>query len=293
VNKLIDIFCDVDDFCYKFLPVWEAELLAEGAKKRRRLSKMSTSECMTIVIAFHQSNHRDFKNFHLGLVQKYWQEDFPNLLSYTRFLHKMSALLIPMCAYFQTVKGKPTGIAFVDSTSLKVCHNIRIPRNRVFDGIAKRGKGTMGWFYGFKLHLLINHVGEIISLKITPGNTNDRTPIPELCKNLCGKLYADKGYIGKKLSEQLAKSDVDLVTTVRKNMKAKAMSAFDRAMLSKRYIIETINDQLKNISQIEHSRHRSETGFMLNVISGIVAYCLKKQKPRIKLSPSEFGLIAI
>jgi hypothetical protein len=79
-------------------------------------------------------------------------EDFPNLLSYTRFLHKMSALVIPMCAYFQTVKGKPTGIAFVDSTSLKVCHNIRIPRNRVFDGIAKRGKGTMGWFYGFKLH---------------------------------------------------------------------------------------------------------------------------------------------
>ena len=151
----------------------------------------------------------------------------------------------------------------------------------------------MGWFYGFKLHLLINHVGEIISLKITPGNTNDRTPIPELCKNLCGKLYADKGYIGKKLSEKLAEIDVDLVTTVRKNMKAKAMSAFDRAMLSKRYIIETINDQLKNISQVEHSRHRSEPGFMLNVISGVVAYCLKKQKPRIKLSPTEFGLMAV
>ena len=106
-----------------------------------------------------------------------------------------------------------------------------------------------------------------------------------------GKLYADKGYIGKKLSDKLSETDVDLVTTVRKNMKAKAMSAFDRAMLSKRYIIETINDQLKNSSQIEHSRHRSETGFMLNVISGIVAYCLKEKKPRIKLSPSEFGLM--
>jgi len=93
------------------------------------------------------------------------------------------------------------------------------------------------------------------------------------------------------LSEKLSETDVDLVTTVRKNMKAKAMSVFDRAMLSKRYIIETINDQLKNISQIEHSRHRSETGFMLNVISGIVAYCLKKQKPRIKLLTSEFGLM--
>ena len=293
MDKLIDIFCDVDDFCHKFLPAWETELIADGVKKRRRQSKMSTSECMTIVIAFHQSNHRDFKNFYIGLVRKYWREDFPNLLSYTRFSNKMSELVIPMCAYFQTVKGEATGIAFVDSTSLKVCHNIRIPRNRVFDGVAKRGKGTMGWFYGFKLHLLINHIGEIISLKITPGNTNDRTPIPELCKNLSGKLYADKGYIGKKLSEKLAEKDIDLVTTVRKNMKAKAISLFDRAMLSKRYIIETINDQLKNISQVEHSRHRSETGFMLNVISGIVAYCLKEQKPRIKLSPSEFGIMAI
>jgi hypothetical protein len=293
MNKLIDTFSDVDDFCHQFLHVWEVELIANGTKKRRRQSKMTTSECMIIVIAFHQSNHRNFKNFYIGLVQRYWLEDFPTLLSYTRFLHKMSALIIPIYDYFQTVKGKPTGIAFVDSTSLKVCHNICIPRNRVFDAVAKRGKGTMGWFYGFKLHLFINRIGEIISLRITLGNTNDRTPIAELCKNLYGKFYADNGYIGKKLSETLAESDIDLVTTVRKNMKAKAISIFYRVILSKRYIIETINDQLKNISQVEHSRHRSETGFMLNVISGIVAYCLKKQKPRIKLSASEFGLMAV
>jgi hypothetical protein len=197
MNNLIDIFCDVDNFCHKFLPIREAELIANGTKKRRRQSKMITSECMTIVIAFHQSNHRDFTNFYIVLVQRYWLEDFPILLSYTRFLHKMSTLIIPMCACFQTVKGKPTGIAFVDSTSLKVCHNIRIPRNRVFDGVAKGGKGTMGWFYGFKLHLLINHIGEIISLKITPGNTNDRTPIPELCKNLYGSYMRIKDILVK------------------------------------------------------------------------------------------------
>ena len=133
----------------------------------------------------------------------------------------MSALFISMCDYLKAVKGKPTGIAFIDSTSLKVCPNIRIPRNRVFDGVAKRGEGTMGWFYGFKLHLLINHIGEIISLKITVNNTNDRMPIPKLCKHLYRKLYADKGYIGKKLSDKLAETDVDLVTTFSKNMKAK------------------------------------------------------------------------
>jgi len=292
MDNLVEIFCDVDDFCHQFSPKWEAQLLSDGTRKRRRKSKMTTSERMTIVIAFHQSNHRDFKNFYIGLVQRYWTEFFPDLLSYTRFINTMSDLIVPMCAYFQTVKGKPTGIAFVDSTSLKVCHNIRIPRNRVFSGSAKRGKGTMGWFFGFKLHLLINHKGEILSLNISPGNTNDRSPIPDLCKNLTGKLYADKGYIGKKLSQTLKESDIDLVTTVRKNMKAKVISAFDRAMLSKRYIIETVNDQLKNISQIEHSRHRSGTGFMLNVISGIVAYCLKKQKPRIKLSDSELSVMS-
>ncbi len=149
----------------------------------------------------------------------------------------------------------------------------------------------MGWFFGFKFHLLINHKGEVISLNITPDNTNDRTPIPDLCKNFTGKLYADKGYIGKNLSEILKASNIDLVTTVRKNMKDKVISAFDRAMLSKRYIIKTVNYQLKNISQIEHSRHRSKTSFMLNVISGIGAYCLKKQKLHIKLSDCELDMI--
>ena len=293
MSNLVEIFCDVDDFCMQFCPQWEEQLIVDGTKKRNRHSKMTISEKMTIVIAFHQSNHRDFKNFYIGLVQRYWSEHFPNTLSYTRFINTMSTLIVPMCAYFQTLKGKPTGIAFIDSTSLKVSHNIRIPRHKVFKESARRGKGTMGWFFGFKLHLLINHNGEILAMKISAGNENDRTPVIDLCKNLTGKLYADKGYIGKALTKELKDSGVDLVTTVRKNMKAKVISAFDKAMLSKRYIIETINDQLKNISQVEHSRHRSESGFMLNVISGVVAYCLKTQKPRIKLAGPDLEAITM
>jgi hypothetical protein len=145
----------------------------------------------------------------------------------------MSELIVSMCAYFQTVKGQPTGIAFVDSTSLKVCHYIRIPGNQVFSNSVKRVKGTMAWFFGFKLRLLINHKGEIFSLNIPPGNKNDRTPIPGLCNNLTGKLYANEGNIDKNLSLLLKESDIDLVTTVRKNMKAKVTSTFDSAMLSR------------------------------------------------------------
>jgi hypothetical protein len=147
-----------------------------------------------------------------------------------------------------SLKGKPTGIEFIDSTSIKVCHNIRIPRHKTFDGIAQRGKGTIGWFYGFKLHLIVNYQGEIVAAKVTTGNVHDTQPVTELAQGLTDKLYGDKGYLSKALAANLFEKGVTLVTTVRKNMKAKAISLWDRAMLSKRYIIGTINDQLKNIS---------------------------------------------
>jgi hypothetical protein len=149
------------------------------------------------------------------------------------------------------LKGEPTGIEFIDSTSIKVCHNLRIPRHKTFCGIAERGKGTMGWFYGFKLHLITNYKGEIVDAKLKTANVHDTKPVLAMSKNLKVKFYADKGYISKKFTQSLRDEDVELITTVRKNMKAKALSLWDKAMLSRRFIIETINDQLKNISQIE------------------------------------------
>ena len=137
----------------------------------------------------------------------------------------------------------------------------------------------MGWFYGFKLHIIVNHLGDIVAAKLTTGNTDDRKPVRELSKSLIDRLYADKGYISKALTSDLADDGITLVTTQKKNMKRKLLSAWDRAMLSRRFIIETINDQLKNISQIEHSRHRSLHGFMLNLLGGLIAYCLKPEKP--------------
>ena len=149
----------------------------------------------------------------------------------------------------------------------------------------------MGWSFGFKLHLIINHLGEIISLKLTKGNEDDRKPIPEMSEGLWGKLYADKGYISKALTGELLDKGIELITTVRKNMKKKFISLWDRALLKKRFIIETVNDQLKNISYIEHSRHRSIHGFMLNLTGGLIAYCLKDDKPSLDLTAQESELL--
>ena len=293
MNKLTEVFCDVDDFCKVFLPEWEKQLLEDGTRQRNRSGRMSTSEIMTIIIMFHTSHHRDFKNYYTGFVRLYFKAYFPTLLSYTRFLEVMPRALTPLCAYFTHIKGKPTGLEFVDSTSLKVCHNLRIERHKVFNGIAQRGRGTMGWFFGFKLHLVVSFRGEIVAAKLTPANVHDTKPVPELAKELKGKLYGDKGYISKALSSNLHEQGVELITQVRKNMKAKLLSAWDRAMLSKRFIIETINDQLKNVTQIEHSRHRSVHGFMLNLVGGLVAYCLKDNKPSLNLDCEEFQSLAM
>jgi len=293
MNKLIEIFCDVDDFCKVFIPEWEKQQLTDGSRKRNRQIRMSSSEIMTIIIAFHTSNHRDFKNYYKGFVARFYRSHFPTLLSYTRFLEVMSRTIVPLSSYFTTLKCEPTGIEFIDSTSIKVCHNLRIPRHKTFCGIAERGKGSMGWFYGFKLHLVTNYRGEIVDAKLTTGNVHDTKPVMALSKKLTGKLYADKGYISQKLTADLKEKGVSLITAVRKNMKAKAISLWDKAMLSRRFIIETINDQLKNISQIEHSRHRSANGFMLNLLAGLVAYCLKESKPTLNITDVERNSISI
>jgi len=281
--SLVETFCSVDDFCQLFEPHWERMQLKSGQRQRKRRARLSLSEVMTIIIHFHQSGYRTFKSYYQNYVLVHLQGEFPGLVSYSRFVRLMKGVILPLLFYLKVNQGSCTGISFVDSTPIKVCHNRRIERHKTFKGLAARGKTTMGWFYGFKLHLVVNEHGEILTFQLTPGNVDDRKPVPFLSKDLFGKLFADRGYISQDLFAKLFQEDVLLITGVRKNMQNRLMPWVDKLLLRKRSIIETINDQLKNISQIEHSRHRSFVNFFVNLIAGLIAYCLQPKKPSLHI----------
>ena len=202
----------------------------------------------------------------------------------------MSQAFIPLLLYMAKYRlGKCTGISFINSTTLAVCDNRRIYSHKVFKGIAQRGKSSTGWFYGFKLHLVVNDKGEILSFYLTPGDTDDRNTkvMGSLTKNLFSTLFGDRGYLSQKLFEDLYSRGIQLITKIKKNIKNKLMVLQDKLLLRKRAIIETINDQLKNICQIEHSRHRSFSNFLTNAISGIIAYSFLLKKPSLNLDKIE------
>ncbi len=177
----------------------------------------------------------------------------------------------------------PTGIYFVDSTVLRVCHHKRSHQNRVFKGLAKKCGSTMGWFYGFKLHLIVNDMGELMAFKLSQATTDDRVVLPEMAQSLTGKIIGDKGYISQDLFNRLYEKGLQLITKIRKNMKNKLMPIIDKILLRKPGVIESVFDQLKNISQIEHSRHRSVNNFMVNILAGLAAYCLQEKKPSLNI----------
>lgn len=284
--SILELFCSVDDFWLQFAPNWHHCLLAAGQRKRLRATQMHPSEMMTIMILFHQSHYRTFKAYYTEYVQCHLRSEFPTLVSYQRFVELMPTLLVPLVAYLHTQLGRCTGISFIDSTSLAVCHNARIHQHRVFAGRAARGKTSVGWFYGFKLHLVVNDLGELLAFCLTPGNVDDRRPVPKLVKRLFGKLFADKGYLSQPLLEQLLVTQgLHLITKLRKRMRNRLLELSDKLLLRKRAIIETINDQLKNICQIEHSRHRSPINFLVNLVAGLIAYCHQPKKPSLGLQP--------
>ena len=246
---------------------------------------------MTILVLFHTSGYRNLKQFYLEFVCLHLTAEFPTLVSYNRFVEFERDALLPLAAYLETRRGSCTGISFVDSTKLAVCQNLRIPRHRQFADCAGRGKTSVGWFYGFKLHITVSECGELLSWFITSGNMDDRRPVPGLAKRLWGKLFGDKGYLSSSLQALLKEQGVELLTKLKKNMKPKEIAAADKILLRKRSIIETVFDQLKNISQVEHTRHRSFWNFLVNIIAGLTAYSWREKKPGLNYNVKELGLV--
>lgn len=218
-DKVTEIFFLADDFCVEFSKTINSYTIGNKPKKK---PLMATSEVITIMILFHLGQFKNIKHFYTGYIQKQMSNEFPKTLSYNRFAELMQQSLLPMTMLLKTCcLGDCTGISFVDSTPVRVCKNKRIKRNKVFEGLATTGKSTMGWFYGIKLHLIINDKGEILSFVITPANVDDREPLKndKFLEKIKGKLYADKGYVSRNLTELLFVDGLHLITGIRNNMK--------------------------------------------------------------------------
>lgn len=286
--EITTIYVIVDEFCKTFHQLLNRQAIISNTAKpiRNKPCSMSDAEVITILIYFHLQGYRCLKHFYINHVQKHMQQEFPRTVSYNRFVELSQKVAIPMILLLKTMMNdKCTGISFIDSTPVRVCKNQRIHAHKVFKGIANRGHCSIGYFFGFKLHIIINEKGELLNYSLTKASKHDAQIdlMKTLVKDLFGKLYGDKGYLSKKLFETLFHDGVHVVTKLRKNMKNCLMSIKDKILLRKRAVIECVNDELKNQCQIEHSRHRSMANFITNLVSGLLAYCFLPKKPSIHI----------
>ena len=266
------LYCCLDDFC-KLFEEWEEHRLIPSETTRQRTGKLSRAEMLFIMVLFHLSPYKHFKAFSLYGIGHQHRSCFGDLPRYDRFVSLMPRLFVPLMVLLHSLSGEQTGVYFADATKLAVCHNRRINRHRVFNGLAARGKTSMGWFYGLKLHFVINHKGQIIAMKITPANTADSSVLDEITQHLKGKIYADKGYVSRALFRQLWQRGLHLITGIRRTMRNYLMPLADKILLRKRFVIETVLDTLKSEMGLEHSRHRSVINAMVHVLSCPVLSC--------------------
>ena len=278
-NQLTSIFCEIDDFCKQLDELMKHKLLASPhAGARGPTPGLAVSEIMTLLIMFHHIRYRDFKTFYTGFVQVYWRAYFPKLPSYSRFITLMKQAIFPMTLFTQLRSGKRTGIYYIDSSCLPVCHLKRSKRHSTFECIAQYGKTSVGWFFGLKLHIVTNDRGELMAFKITKGNRSDSQETATLLCDLEGLAFGDKGYIGKKLFETLFSKGLKLITRKRKNMKKIPLSDYEQQLLNQRGIIETVIGHLKHHYQVWHTRHRSMLNAMTHLVSALAAYAIDPLK---------------
>jgi hypothetical protein len=281
IIQLTRIFCQVDDFCKELNQYHSAKLLpgspnSYGTRGRKRC--LSDSEIMTILIFFQSSCFRNFKNFYTNFICRYWKKEFPNLPSYNRFIEIMNKVIFHLILFSQLNTGKKTGIYYIDSTCLPVSHLKRSKRHKTFEDIAEYGRTSVGWFFGLKLHIVINEQGELIAFKVTRGNTNDAKASESLLKSLQGLAFGDKGYIGKILFSRLLEKGLKLITRTRKNMRPINYTKFEKQLLDQRGIIETVINHFKHHYHVWHTRHRSVMNALTHLMAAVAAYVIEPLK---------------
>ena len=218
-----------------------------------------------------------------------YKDLFSYLVHYDRFVALIKLAFPALVCLLKTLEGAVTEYLFIDATPMAVCHNLRERRHKVFKGLAKKGRTSTGWFFGFKLHFIFNTHGEIVRMQITGGNVNDRSPVMNLMRDISAKLIGDKGYISKKLSAELFEQKATLITKITKKMKNCLMDVTDKMMLMKRSFIETIFSSIKLLGTLIHHRHRSPVNAFTHLFAGLISYQIRTDKPSLdqllKLNP--------
>lgn len=268
------VFYLIDNFCQEY-EKWEKSKLLPTNKQRNKSGKLSLSELISIVLFFYLSPCRDFKNYYLYFLPHKYKGYF-KLVGYSRIIQLIPRLIMPLSIIMQCLYGEETGIYYIDSTKLQICHGKRTKGNKVFKNIAKIGRSSYGWFMGFKLHIIINHKGEIMAAKITKGNKHDTAVAADLASGLQGNIYGDKGYISKKLFSDLFKSGLRIFTGIRKDMKNHLLSNTDKLIMRKRVLVESVFNVLKNSMNLEHTRHRSPINFIVHILACITSFSILK-----------------
>jgi hypothetical protein len=289
LERLVETFCAVDDFCQAFLPHWEAYLIRNGTAPRGPERGLSVSEIMTILLMLHGARVKYLKSFYNGVGGEVLRRYFPDMPCYERFVAIQQSALIPLLCFLCSHLGHRTAIYYIDSTALAVCHNRRSGRHKTCAGLAARGKTSMGWFCGCKLHLVFNHLHEIVAVKLTPGNVHDTAPVEQLTQTLTGKLFGDKGYLGQQRAAALLKRGLALMTRVGKNMKSLPMTLADKALLNARNMAETIIGHIKAFSSLNLPKHRAPLNAFLHLLAALTAYQLNPIKPDASL----FSLLSL
>ena len=290
-NKLIELFICLDDFCIA-LEEWKSPQ-PQFQHSVTNHPWMHDSEMLAILVFYQFSGYKCFQYYYEQYVSRGLRSYFPQLISYERFVALIPRLLPGLYVFlkWRTMLSLRSGWYIIDSKPLPVCHTRRIHSNRVFESQAARGKSSMGWFYGFKVHLIINQQGEIINFVFTPGNVadNNQEVLRHLFAGLKGKCFADKGYMTA-LFEEFYQQGLQLITKVRSNMKNKLLLLEDKLKLRKRAVVESVNDILTSVFDLEHTRHRSAGNAMAHMLAALTAYCFYEGKPSVFLPDKQLLL---